>query len=98
MCAQKLIKAISLGWLNSLAGALISALKYALVISVVFNVLGPINEKLHIMEGKHSEDSVLCGPVTKLAPTILPMLNINELFNIPKNIEDSMETDKKVEK
>lgn len=99
MCAQKLIKAISLGWLNSLLGAFISVVKYTLVISVVFNVLGPINEKLHIMDEKHSEGSVLSGPVTKFAPTILPMLNINELFSIPKNVEDSMkETDKKTEK
>lgn len=98
MCAQRLIKAISLGWLNSLLGALISIVKYTLVLSVVFNVLGPINEKLHIMDGKHSEGSVLCNPVTKFAPAILPMLNINELFNIPKNIEDSMETDKKDKK
>lgn len=98
MCAQRLIKAISLGWLNSLLGALISIVKYTLVLSVVFNVLGPINEKLHIMDGKHSEGSVLCDPVTKFAPAVLPMLNINELFNIPKNIEDSMETDKKDKK
>lgn len=97
MCAQKLIKAISLGWLNSLLGALISIVKYTLVISVVFNVLGPINEKLHIMDAKHSEGSMLCEPVTKVAPTILPMLNINELFNIPKEIEDSMDK-KKTEK
>ena len=94
MCAQKLIKAISLGWLNSLLGALISIVKYTLVISVVLNVLGPINEKLHVMDGKHSEGSVLCKPVTKFAPAVLPMLNINELFNIPKNVEESMKNDK----
>ena len=94
MCAQRLIKAISLGWLNSLLGALISAVKYTLVISVVFNVLGPINEKLKLMDNKHSEGSVLCDPVTKFAPAVLPMLNISELFNIPKNIEDSMDKDK----
>jgi membrane protein required for colicin V production len=94
MCAQRLIKAISLGWLNSLLGALISAVKYTLVISVVFNVLGPINEKLKLMDNKHSEGSVLCGPVTKFAPAVLPMLNISELFNIPKNIEDSIDKDK----
>lgn len=98
MCAQRLIKAISLGWINSLLGALISIVKYTLVLSVVFNVLGPINEKLHIMDGKHSEGSVLCNPVTKFAPAVLPKLNIKELFNIPKNIEDSMETDKKDKK
>ncbi|MCQ2189527.1 MAG: CvpA family protein [Paludibacteraceae bacterium] len=91
MCAVKLIKAVSLGWLNSLLGAFVSAVKYTLVISVVFNVLGPINEKLKIMDGKHSEGSILCGVVTKFAPTVLPMLNINELFDIPKNIENSVE-------
>ncbi len=98
MCAQRLIKAVSLSWLNNLLGALISIVKYTLVISVVLNVLGPINEKLKIMDGKHSKESVLCEPVTKFAPTILPMLNINELFNIPKNIEDSMNEEKKKEK
>lgn len=50
------------------------------------------------MDGKHSEGSVLCDPVTKFAPAVLPMLNINELFNIPKNVEDSMNKDNNKEK
>ncbi|MCQ2199674.1 MAG: CvpA family protein [Paludibacteraceae bacterium] len=90
MLMVKLIKAVSLGWLNSLLGALISALKYALVISIVMNVLGPINARLNVLDKHHSEDSVLCSPVMSLAPSILPLLNLNELFNLPKNIEDSM--------
>lgn len=89
MLSVKLIKAISLGWLNSLLGALISLLKYALVISIVINVLGPINEKLNISR-QAADESVLCSPIKSIAPAILPMLNLNELFNIPKNIEDSM--------
>ncbi len=99
ICAQKLIKAISLGWLNKLLGALISIVKYTMVISIIFNVLGPINEKLHIMDSKHSEGSVLSEPVTKFAPAVLPMLDIHELFNIPKNVEESIkEKENKTEK
>lgn len=90
MLAVKLIKAISLGWLNSLLGALISTLKYVLAISIVMNVLGPINSKLNILDKHHAEDSVLCSSVMGFAPAILPLLNLNELFNIPKSIEDSI--------
>lgn len=91
MIAQRFIKTISLGWLNRLLGVLFAGVKLLIVISVLFNVLGPINEKHKVVPPRHLEGSLLYGPVTNFAPTVLPKLKLKELVDLPKNIEDSIQ-------
>ncbi|MBR1889998.1 MAG: CvpA family protein [Alloprevotella sp.] len=55
----KTLKVIKLGLFNSLAGTLVSMLKYLILLSCVFNVMSV----LHIMDNERTKDSRLYEPV-----------------------------------
>mgnify|MGYP004448460107 CR=1 FL=1 len=58
----KTLKSIKLGLLNSLAGAAVSMVKYAILLSCVFNVM----QTLRILNPQRSEGSTLFAPTTQL--------------------------------
>ena len=67
---EKIISSIHLGWLNSLAGGVIGALKYALIISVLMNVFDALDSRFHLASQEKKETSVGYIPILKLAPTL----------------------------
>ena len=81
---DRLIKAIALGWLNRLIGALFGMLKAALIISVLLlllNVFG-LSERWFSTEMKRS--SYLYMPLKELAPRTLDLINVKIDHLLPK--------------
>ena len=65
---HSILKAISLGGLNSLLGGLLGALKWAILISIVMNVFDAIDSKFHFANEDKKEQSMTYYQIQKLAP------------------------------
>ncbi len=65
---HSILKAISLGGLNSLFGGLLGALKWAILISIVMNVFDAIDSKFHFANEDKKEQSISYYQIQKLAP------------------------------
>lgn len=80
----KIAETIFLGFFNKLLGAIFGALKYALILSVVFLIYDQINSSLSFVNKAKvtAKESVLYEPVKNLAPTLFPnMVKIVEKAN-----------------
>ncbi|WP_341220234.1 CvpA family protein [Polaribacter atrinae] len=64
----------SLGILNKILGGVFGALKIGLILSVVFIFFGKMNDTIPFIEKETLEESILYGPVKKVAPTIFPSI------------------------
>ena len=64
---NRLLKAISLSWLNRLAGGLFGGLKWALIISVVLNLLLLPEQYVQIIKEEAKQSSVLYQPILRIA-------------------------------
>ena len=71
----KLIKAVSLNFINKLAGAAFGILKFGLIISIIIVILDKIDSDINFMSEKTKKSSLLYKPVGKIAKTIFPSLN-----------------------
>lgn len=71
---QKVIKMVALGFVNRLAGLLFGCLKFALIVSVVINLVGVINEKIPFIDEEMKNSSLLYHPLTKVAQIFIPGL------------------------
>ncbi len=67
---EKIISKIHLGWLNSLAGGAIGALKFALIISVLMNVFDALDSRFQFVKQEKKEASIAYLPILKLAPSL----------------------------
>jgi len=72
---NKLIKAVSLNFINKLAGAAFGILKFGLIISIIIVILDKIDSDMNFMSEKTKKSSLLYKPVGKIAKTIFPSLN-----------------------
>lgn len=75
---EKLVDMVSLGFLNKLGGGLFRALKIALILSVIFTMVTSLDEELQIIPESVKDESVLYGPLSKLAPIVIPAITDNE--------------------
>ncbi|HBL71771.1 MAG TPA: hypothetical protein DD409_02105 [Bacteroidales bacterium] len=64
-------KALSLGWLNRLAGAAFSLLKGLLILSILLNLYERVDEDKSLL-GSQIARSSLYEPVRRVAPSIFP--------------------------
>jgi membrane protein required for colicin V production len=71
---QKFAEGMALGTLDKIAGALFSALKYALLLSVCIFVLDTVEKKVPLISVKIKEGSFLYKPIGNFAPFIIPKL------------------------
>lgn len=67
---SKVLKSISLGWLNSLLGGIFGALKFAIVVSVLMNVFDALDSKFEFAKQEKKEASIGYYPILKLAPSL----------------------------
>lgn len=72
--ADKLVKAVALGFANRIAGVLFNLLKTALIISIILVILERIDEKTSFIPRSETEKSALYIPLHSLAPFIFPYL------------------------
>lgn len=68
-----------LGIINSLLGVVFGVLKTALILSVLLVLLGNVSNKEKIIPADFGSNSMFYGPIKRLAPTIFPSLNFNEI-------------------
>jgi len=72
--ADKLVKAVALGFANRIAGVLFNLLKTALIISIILVILERIDEKASFIPRSETDKSALYMPLRSLAPFIFPYL------------------------
>ncbi len=76
---EKFVNLIALGFLDKLAGGIFGIIKAAFIISVIFLVINSFDRNETIISPEKKNNSILYGPVESLVPTILPMINFDEL-------------------
>ncbi len=69
---DKVIKVVMLSWVNRLLGAVVGVLKYAIVLSVLLNLIAMAEGYVSILPEKVKSESVLYKPIYKFVPTVLP--------------------------
>ncbi len=63
----KLLKAVSLGWLNLLLGAVFGTVKWALIVSVILNGVLLVDQYLPFFKPEWKENSATFEPLRKIA-------------------------------
>jgi membrane protein required for colicin V production len=79
---SKLLEAISLNWINKLAGIAAGIFKAAIFTSVVLLVLDAVSDRHPLIPEATRNKSLLYEPVSEIVPTLLPFLKLEELANI----------------
>lgn len=64
---HRFLKAISLGWLDRLAGGLFGGLKWALILSVILNLLLIPEQYVQIIKDEAKQSSELYQPILRIA-------------------------------
>jgi membrane protein required for colicin V production len=77
--AEKICDLTFLGLANSVLGVVFGVLKTALILSVVLLLLGKVSHKFKILPDNFGEKSLFYTPIERLAPTIFPYLNFDEI-------------------
>lgn len=77
--AEGIINLAFLGLANKLLGVAFGVLKTALILSVILLLLGKVSERVRIIPDDFGQESMLYGPVERLAPSIFPYLNFEEI-------------------
>lgn len=72
--ADRLIKAVSLGFLNRLLGMAFGVFKTALILSIFFVVLNAIHAKHPFLPEEKINQSKFYNPIADLAPAIFPVI------------------------
>jgi membrane protein required for colicin V production len=71
---DKLMTAVSLGFVNRLLGILFSLFKTILIMSVVFVILNALDSRAHFLPQKQIEESKFYRPISAIAPAIFPII------------------------
>jgi len=77
--AEGIVNLAFLGLANKLLGVAFGVLKTALILSVILLLLGKVSDRVRIIPDNFGENSLLYGPVERLAPSIFPYLNFEEI-------------------
>ncbi|MFC2116684.1 CvpA family protein, partial [Bacteroidota bacterium] len=76
---DKLVKAVALGFVNRIAGLVFGILRTAFLISIILVIINSIDRRVPFIPEEHKENSLLYGPLSKLAPSIFPYLNFEDM-------------------
>ena len=79
----KLADFAALGILNKILGGIFGALKIGLILSVIFIFFGKMNDTIPFIKKETLDESILYGPVKKVAPTIFPSIIKEEIEENP---------------
>jgi membrane protein required for colicin V production len=82
--ADKVINAVSLGFINRILGIVFGLLKAVLIMSVIFVVLNAIDARRPFLPKKTIEESKFYNPISDIAPAIFPIIGeggINQSFD-----------------
>ncbi|MDR3327673.1 MAG: CvpA family protein [Prevotellaceae bacterium] len=71
----KLLKAISLGWLNRLLGLFFGGLKWLLIVSIILNIITFFYQKVPVKKENKLSKSRFYKPIESVVPTIVPLID-----------------------
>jgi membrane protein required for colicin V production len=74
MLADKLIDAISLGFLNRILGMVFGVIKSVLILSVIFVILNAIDARHPFLPKGRIEESKFYNPISDIAPALFPII------------------------
>jgi membrane protein required for colicin V production len=72
--ADKIVDAVSLGFVNRLLGIAFGLLKSVLIMSVFFVVLNAVNERKPFLPADKIQGSIFYNPISDIAPAIFPII------------------------
>jgi len=72
LLVSKVADAVTLGFINRLAGAVFGIVANALILSVFIMLFNRVNEKKQLVEPEKIDKTYLYKPIEKFAPTIFP--------------------------
>ncbi len=72
--ADKIVNAVSLGFVNRILGIVFGLLKTVLILSVFFVVMNVINDKKPFLPKELIENSIFFNPISDIAPVIFPII------------------------
>ena len=82
--ADKIVDAVSLGFLNRILGMVFGLIKSVLIMSVIFVVLNAIDARRPFLPKVKIEESRFYNPVSDIAPALFPIIgegNFNQSFD-----------------
>jgi len=83
----KLVDAIALSWLNTIAGTLFGILKMAFILSIFIFIFEKIDTKEKVLSSELKSSSLLYQPIQYIAPAIFPALNdVNLNPQVPSSV------------
>ncbi|TAJ15165.1 CvpA family protein [Marinilabiliaceae bacterium JC017] len=88
---DKMIKALALGPVNRIFGALFSLLKYAFIVSVLLSVFNSFDRSFKVIPDEQKESSKLYEPLSLLAPTIFPYLHFHDVKEKINNVTEGVD-------
>ena len=68
-----------LGYANTILGVVFGVLKMAFILSVFLIIIEKTNTKVNVLPDNIAEKSIFYRPVVRLAPSIFPDLNFDEI-------------------
>ncbi len=91
--ADKIIDAVSLGFLNRLLGMVFGVIKSVMIMSVIFCVLNALDVRHRFLPRESIENSKLYNPVSDIAPALFPVIgegNFRQSFDRFKKKPDDI--------
>jgi len=76
---DKIAKAVALGMINRIAGALFGIVRTAFVVSIVLFLVNNFDEKTGFVNDKLRDESMLYEPLSEFAPLVFPYLNFEKV-------------------
>ncbi len=76
---QRAVEGMALTAINKIGGAIVGALKFAMVMSVIIFVIDAVEQSYPFISFKSKEESLLYKPIGKIAPTLIPALNKSKM-------------------
>lgn len=86
---EKLLKAISLEWLNKIGGILVGGIKYLLIFGIVLKFIINLDQKENLIKAETKQNSILLKPALYTAGFLSPY--IKDALFIDKECENNSE-------
>ncbi len=84
---EKIVKSVSLGFVNKLGGAIFGMLKFGLILSMLIFFLEAINKTVPFIPAETKKNSLLYVHVQKIAPLVIPGLSESDLSRMIPNTD-----------
>jgi membrane protein required for colicin V production len=88
---DKLAKAVALGMVIRVLGAVFSLLKYAFIISVVIAIIGSFERMYTLIPEEQKESSHLYEPLQSIAPSVFPYLQFDDVKEQVENAKKGID-------